>query len=427
MIFKTTLIVFISPDIDVNTHDNADDRNDMLSHVNMLNLVLSQNKWSTLERVPQTSFWMYNYTFSAVCGRDKNNNPAIFIAGCTGMNRSSIGVPISCHIKYAGEAGLETVAATLEAGMYYMKRCVATYCWCPIQRNTRPLYIELQATYTGKEAEKKRIYIDNQIPCEKRNQNIPRKVNQPRIGLCMEYNYNITSARTLAEYVELHRLIGVEKAMMHGFGYVSEEVLQLLKYYYKKRFLELLPWRIDNGIMHNRFFKADCLARFRGRVDYVVFDDVDEFILPASKNLPETLQGLIQYLKKSALLEDKDACFFSFNWTCFCTNEYVHHRNKPSTITGTFETRYQPTETVKSIVNVNLAYSVDDHRATLCRSGYYINVSPDTAKVHHYRANPRGDLGFLYIKGQCNTVDHAARRYQTRLLERVKFVLNKSH
>ena len=44
-------------------------------------------------------------------------------------------------------------------------------------------------------------------------------------------------------------------------------------------------------------------------------------------------------------------------------------------------------------------------------SGYYINVSPDTAKVHHYRANPRGDLGFLYIKGKCNTVDHAARRY----------------
>ena len=98
--------------------------------------------------------------------------------------------------------------------------------------------------------------------------------------------------------------------MMHGFRNVSEEVLQLLKYYYKKRFLELLPWRIENGIMHNRFFKADCLARFRGQVDYVVFDGVDEYILPASKNLPETLQGLIQYLKKSVLLEDKDACFF---------------------------------------------------------------------------------------------------------------------
>ena len=103
VIFKTTLIVFISPDIDVNTHDNDDDKTveDVLSHVdlNMLNLVLSENKWSTLELVPESSFWMYNYTFSAVCGRNKNNNPAIFIAGCTDTNSSSTGVPISCHIK----------------------------------------------------------------------------------------------------------------------------------------------------------------------------------------------------------------------------------------------------------------------------------------------------------------------------------------
>ena len=406
----------------VNLYDGDINVKKTLSYTNLFNLVLKENEWMTFELIPETSFWVYNYTFSAVCGLDINNNTAIFIMGCT----ENISIPIDCHIMYDGEADFDTVPAIMEAGMYYKKRCLATYCWCPIQRNMTPIYVELQAKHTVNKAERKRIYIDNKISCDKRIQNTLRMSNKPKIGLCMEYNYNITSARTLAEYVELHRLLGVDKAMMHGFDYVSEEVLRLIKYYQKKGFLELLPWRInDPKIMQNRFFKADCLARFRGQVDYAVFDDVDEFIIPSSDSLPETLQGLIKYIQ-SHHLQNEDICFLSFYWTSFCIDEYVHHRNLPTLITGAFNKRYQPTSTIKSIMNVDLTYSINDHFATRCRSGYKINVSPDTAKVHHYRANPKRDLGFLYLNGSCETVDNAAKRYQTRLLDRVNFVITEA-
>ena len=417
-----TIMLFIG----LNFNVCNDDKNirKTLTYGNMFNLSLSENKWRTFERIPETSFWVYNYTFAAICGQDKKNNAAIFIVGYTDTNSPSIRVPIDCHIMYEGETELETVSAYLDIGMYYKRRCLATYCWCPIQKNKRPLYVELQAKHVLKETGKKRIYVDNKVSCEKRSENSTRKLNKPRIGLCMEYNYNITSARTLAEYVELHRLLGVEKAMIHGFDYVSKEVFQLIKYYYETGFLEFLPWRNDNSIMHNRFFKADCLARFRGQVDYMVFDDVDEFILPSSESLPETLQGLIQYLKKKHHHEDDNICSFSFKWTAFCVKDYIHHRNKLTTITGEFRTRYQPTYTIKSIMNVNLAYSINDHQTTKCRSGYNIKVDSTTAKVHHYRAHsPRGG----YLQGaKCAVVDNAAQRYQTRLLDRVNFVIKES-
>ena len=419
----TMLFVSLNDDrlIICNDYDNT---RETLTYINMFNLSLSENKWRTFERVPGTSFWVYNYTFSGVCGQDENNNSAILIVGYTDTNSPSISVPVNCHIMYDGVTEFETVPANLDTGMYYKRRCLATYCWCPVQRNRTPLYVELEAEHKLKETGKKRIYIDNKIKCEGRLSNITRTLNKPRIGLCMEYNFNITSARTLAEYVEFHRLLGVEKAMMHGFGYVSKEVFKLIKYYYESGFLELLPWRNDNSIMHNRFFKADCLVRFRGQVDYVVFDDVDEFIIPSSENLPETIQGLIQYLKKKHQREDGEICSFSFKWTAFCVKDYIHHRNELTTITGEFKKRYQPIYTIKSIINVNLAYSINDHRTTKCRSGYNIQVDSNIAKVHHYRAHsPRGG----YIQGaRCGVVDNAAQRYQTRLLHRINFVIKES-
>ena len=418
LIIIATLTRFFVVRFHVNIYDADKNFNEILSHVDF-NLVLNQNKWRTFERIPETSFWVYNYTISGVCGRDKNNNPAIFIVGCTDKAKP---VALNCHIMYEEATKFETVPATLDIGMYYKSSCSATFFWCPLQRQTRPIYVDLQAKHAVKGG-RTRIYIDSKIPCEKRNQKPPRKLNKARIGLCMEYNFNITSARSLAEYVEFHRLLGVEKGMMHGFGYVSEEVLQLTKYYHMIGFLEFLPWNTTGVNLFNRFFKADCLVRFRGQVDYMVFDDVDEFIIPTSESFPETLPGLIKHIKMKTHREDGELCVITFKWASFCIDEYVHHRNKPTTITGEFRTRYNTTFTIKSIMNVNLTYSINDHVTLHCRSGQRINVGDDTAKVHHYRADPGRTLGVSYVKGKCENVDNATQRYQSRLLDRVNFVI----
>ena len=420
LIVVTTVTRLLITRFHINLYDDDKSINGIVSRVKLFNLSLSQNKWRTFEPIPETSFWVYNYTGSAVCGRDKNNNPAIFIAACTDKKSSAA---LDCHIVYDGESKFETVPATMDIGIYYTSRCLASYIWCPIQSQMRPIYVELQAKHAVKGG-KKRIYVDSKIPCEKQNQIAPRKLNKPKIGLCMEYNYNITSARSLAEYVELHRLLGVEKAMLHGFDYVSKEVLQLIKYYHMIGFLEFLPWRTTGFNLFPRFFKADCLVRFRGQVDYMLFDDVDEFIIPSSEKLPETLPSLIKHLKKYKHREDGEICSFTFQWTSFCIDEFVHHRNKQSTITGEFQTRYNPTYTIKSIMNVNLTYFISDHKAAKCRSGYNIHIGPGTAKVHHYRAYPGKTPA--YVKGTCETVDNATQRYQARLLDRVNFVIAES-
>ena len=74
-------------------------------------------------------------------------------------------------------------------------------------------------------------------------------------------------------------------------------------------------------------------------------------------------------------------------------------------------------------MNVNLTYSINDHVTLHCRSGQRINVGDDTAKVHHYRADPGRTLGVSYVKGKCENVDNATQRYQSRLLDRVNFVI----
>ena len=381
------------------------------------------NSWSTFELVPDSAFWIYNYTFGAVCNRDLNNEISILIIGYTDKKSpffKLVDTRLDCYIRY--EEGVDIRAAKMELDVYFSTSYSSTYCWCKIFKDKKILDVSLTLRNNALN-ERKSIKVDNIKTCIERTD--VAKTKQKKLGLCIEYLYNMSSGRSLAEFVELHRLIGVSKAIMHGYGNVSDQVLQLINYYKKIGFLEFLPWNTDSlnvSSTAQRFFKSNCMMRYYGKVDYMLYNDVDEVIIPSSENLPESLPGLIEYVQKRHSTDD--ICSLFFYWSTFCVpDSYVHHRTGTSLFTSDNLLRYQTLSKGvmigKSIINVNKAYTITGHEAVRCRGGSNIKVSPLVAKVHHYRYQPKRKMK----GGECNITDTGVRRYQKQLQERVTMVM----
>ncbi|MCL4135725.1 UNVERIFIED_CONTAM: hypothetical protein GTU68_040841 [Idotea baltica] len=105
-------------------------------------------------------------------------------------------------------------------------------------------------------------------------------------SVCVKpFHYNFNRAVWLVEFIELHRILGVEKFFFYNHT-VGADLEKVLQYYIKENIVDIQQWTLpvvtQKEIRTEGLFAAlnDCNLRNVGRYKYTIMIDVDEFIIP---------------------------------------------------------------------------------------------------------------------------------------------------
>ncbi len=122
----------------------------------------------------------------------------------------------------------------------------------------------------------------------------------------------------LKEWIEYHKLIGVEHFYLYNNIWWSDDSGPVLQPYIQQGLVTVIPWKCkpdhlgvwDPG---QRAAYNDALSRARNQAKWLAIIDIDEFIVPTStNNLRVFLQDFSQY---PAVL---------INWQCFGTSNFEY-------------------------------------------------------------------------------------------------------
>lgn len=209
-----------------------------------------------------------------------------------------------CNLKFAN--GI--VKTTKALSVSQMNEAVwghypAFFVVCPFlilrQDNTEVLLpYSVQIAHNSNYDPSDRHYIGITYPKKK-----SRELHKSSIAVCPgPAQNNFGDALRIAEFVELYKILGVEKFYFYNMS-VSDSVNKLFDYYRTENTAEILRWDIDRvmsmdegtihyyGIMatlNDCFYRAAVIDNFK----YVIIADFDEIILPMKhKTLKEFLSA----------------------------------------------------------------------------------------------------------------------------------------
>ena len=256
-------------------------------------------------------------------------------------------------------------------------------CILPPALDSMPCFVNISARSTSKAQNQSSGsvvlpvgFIDHQPGAE--------KVNRGQYGICIPPLHGEILADRLIEFLELSRILGSSLFTFYNFV-VSEEVRQVLNYYEDKGLVRILSWNLPSYIgKHDIHYFGqtlsitDCLFRSMNYLDFVAFNDLDEFIVPLEHDHMITLLGKIH--------QDQHCghCFQSVIFdpvredlqTSPLLTQRVFHRTKDATPSWT-----------KCVVNPRRIFEQGVHHISKPIEDYFVANKVDwrTARVFHYR------------------------------------------
>ena len=121
------------------------------------------------------------------------------------------------------------------------------------------------------------------------------------LGLCLHKAlFNIKDPQDIVQFLELHRLLGVQWFTIYTQDIPPSSVKDILESYVAEGIAEVIEWNLNISDSIVRDYGQlsvihDCLHRNRGRIKYLGFLDFDEVFVPHSHvTLPELLESLDQ-------------------------------------------------------------------------------------------------------------------------------------
>jgi hypothetical protein len=166
-------------------------------------------------------------------------------------------------------------------------------------------------------------------------------------------------ARYLAEWIDFHRLVGVERFFLYDNG-SDDEPLEVLAPYLAEGCVELRSWPTPFRLKAQRLAYADCLERVRGQARWLACLDLDEFLFaPPDWTLIPTLRSFEEFPGVVV------------RWQCYGSSGHAHASREP--VIARF-TRRAPSDwirnrRVKSIVDPQRAEAPADVHHFLYRGG----------------------------------------------------------
>lgn len=198
----------------------------------------------------------------------------------------------------------------------------------------------------------------------------------------------------LKEWIEFHRLVGVERFYLYN-NLSQDDYQKVLTPYVKRGIVQLIDWSQDyadvgtwSGIQNGAY--DDCLRLTKGKVRWLAFLDIDEFLFPARGN------NLREFLKPYRHFGG-----VGVNWQLFGTGrigKIPEGKLLIETLLYRGETNFPDNIHIKSIVQpekvhrslsphhclyLNGHYQVDSNK-TRFEGPYAPSVLVDKIRINHY-------------------------------------------
>ena len=266
-------------------------------------------KWIRVE--PSTQVWGQAAYFDN--RTDVYGGPVVVIIGFhESREELQSGISLYCHATYGAKKRL----CTGKARIYRLEErhdklnalVLSSYIICSLPSYEPPqsLYLTTHTCCSG---------LPPHIPVM-----IPPTTPKLALGVCLHKAlFKIYNPQVIVQFLELHRLLGVQWFTIYIQG-VPSFVEGILKSYVTEGIAEVVEWNLNYSDSSVRDYGQlsvihDCLYRNRGHVKYLAFLDVDEVFVPYSHaTLPELLESIDQ------------AEYGSFRFM----NVFYHSANSPS-------------------------------------------------------------------------------------------------
>ena len=226
------------------------------------------------------------------------------------------------------------------SGNHFMKfGCFIASCPLPPELVCKPCFVNISARSTSKVQNETTDsvvlplgFIDDQHSAE--------KVSHKQYGICIPPLHGEILVDRLIEFLELSQILGASYFTFYNLA-VSERIRRVLNYYEDKELVRVLHWNLPSyiGKYDIHYFGQtlsimDCLFRYMSQLDFVAFNDLDEFIVPLQ------YKNIITFLEKTHKEEYCGHCFDSVTFDSskddfppsrFLMTQHVFHRTKKPT------------------------------------------------------------------------------------------------
>ena len=323
--------------------------------------------------------------------------------------------PLFCHFESAAKQKTAVSSASFyqhnENHYMHFGGYIAS-CILPPTLDSTPCFINVstRSTSTAQNESSDSVvlpvgFIDHQHSAE--------KVRRKQYGICIPPLHGEILVDRLIEFLELSQILGASLFTFYEFA-VSEEVRELLNYYEDKGLARIFSWNLPSyiGKYDIHYFGQtlsimDCLFRSMSQLDFVAFNDLDEFIVPLEQD------NMIALLEKIHQDEHCGHCFQSVIFDPVredlqispLLTQRVFHRTKDATPFWT-----------KCVVNPRRIFEQGVHHVSKPIEDYYIvnEVNWRTARVFHYR---KCDDSYALMAPECSGVeeDKTMQKYGEQL------------
>ena len=321
--------------------------------------------------------------YSAFLDRRRPTGPTVTVVGATVTTRPTA---LWCRLQFDDARSPLLVDAVVQnIRENWSLKYSAVFVLCPLPGDAvgdlRPAYVTVTAS--PRSDARNRLLVQNREPTE-----LPTR----SIGVCVKpLHFRYDAVTQLVEFVELHRLLGVERFTFYNSS-VGPRVDCALRWYAARGGVTVLPWRLglrsQRDIRTEGMFAAlnDCLLRALPHSSHVAMIDLDEAIVPRAN---ASLHGLLDVLELG-LGSHRRVAAYSFQNTFFYLG-WPDDASAGSTLTSLAKTqrrtyRHPHGQRSKYLAVPQYVLEAGNHFIWQAVPGHgTVHVAPAMATLHHYR------------------------------------------
>ena len=199
----------------------------------------------------------------------------------------------------------------------------------------------------------------------------------------------------LAEWIEFHKLLGVEKFYLYD-NESSDDTQKILKPYIKSG---LVDWTFFPGEKMQLPAYNDCIARHKNETKWLAVIDLDEFLVPVKyDNTTDFLATIPENVAQIII-----------PWVIFGSNG---HKTKPQgLVTKNYTMRAKRNWLYKAIVNPRLVMHMGCHEHDV--AGATKSILMSVCRVHHYHCKSWEEYKLKAMRGDAwDGADAGVKKYQ---------------
>ena len=214
------------------------------------------------------------------------------------------------------------------------------------------------------------------------------------------FNFRYGRAYELVEWIELNKILGADHFVFYNYS-IASNVETVLQSYIKQGLIEVIDWKLPMSVAkwpptkekeEIHYFGQlaslnECLLRSRGKTEYLLNLDLDEFIIPRKKGVKTWQEMLASQPSSSGYLVAN--VFFRKEWNTSETNFSRYDIAARYRLVTLLKLQHENTvfnfkTRSKYIVKPYSVEVLGIH--TIWRlSGKLTNIPHDVGLLHHYR------------------------------------------